>query len=180
MIRSLACSVVIAALACTLATVAPAEEGGGARRRPMARAEDRSQDLSRQESQIRRTRAVTRRIVRDRRASEAVKQKASELDALLDKRQQLIDRLQERQKTFTQQHQAEIDELEGLRRRAREIDDRLESARKDVLEASKDDLATLKQTSAHAADLADALRTYYLQERRGRLGAPGARNPGAK
>lgn len=145
-------------------------QAGGRQRRVLERPQDASQELSRQEQQIRRTRSVTRRILRDRRASQTVKEQATQLDGLLDKRQQLIDRLQERQRSFATQHQAEIDELLDLRRRARELDDRLGTARKDVLDGSKDDIATLKDTSTRAADLADTLRTQYVEERRGNRG----------
>jgi hypothetical protein len=133
-------------------------------RRSFDRAGD---DISRQQQQIRRTRVVTRRILRDRRASDEMKQQAAELDTLLDRRQQIYDRLETRHREFAAQHKADIEELEDLRRRARELDDRLGAARKDVLESSNEDIAALKDASARAADLADGLRARYLQERRG-------------
>jgi hypothetical protein len=114
-------------------------------------------DISRQQQQIRRTRVVTRRILRDRRASEEMKQQAAELDTLLDKRQQIYDRLETRHREFAAQHKADIEEL----------DDRLSTARKDVLESTAEDVAALKDASMRAADLADALRARYVQERRG-------------
>lgn len=167
------------ALAVALALASLTLAGGDARAddptprpRHAPRLQDRSQDLLRQQQQIRRTRVVTRRILHDRRASDAVKQQATELDALLDKRQQIIARLQERQKTFAAQHEADMDELTKLRERARELDDRLDAARKDVLDASKDDVAALKDTATRAADLADALRAHYAQERGGHRRAP--------
>lgn len=137
---------------------------------------EHGQDLSRQEAEIRRTRAVIKRIVRDRRASDEVKQQAADLEGLLGKRQEIIDRLQVRQKEFATQHQAEIAELDDLRRRARELDDRLGAARKSVLESSKEDVTTLKDVSARAADIADGLRTRYLEERRGNRGRPARGN----
>jgi hypothetical protein len=137
----------------------------GARpRRPV----ERPQDLARQESQIHRTRVVTRRILHDRRASDEIRQQATELDSLLDKRQTVLDRLEKAQQDFLAQHKAEIDEIEDLRRRAYELDERLSAARKDVLESAKNDVATLKDTTAHAATLADGLRERYVQERRQR------------
>jgi DNA repair exonuclease SbcCD ATPase subunit len=173
-VRTLAAGVATAILILALGASAPGQNTAVPQRRSLARPQDRSQDLSRQEQQIRRTRFVTRRILRDRRASETAKQQATELDALLDKRQQLIDRLQERQRNFAAQHQAEIDELLELRRRLQELDGRLAAARKDVLDGSKDDVSALKEAATRAADLADALRTYYAQERRGHRGKPAA------
>ncbi|MBI3770937.1 MAG: hypothetical protein HY271_20905 [Deltaproteobacteria bacterium] len=164
--RTLAASVAIVSLTLALGATVRGQEAGVRQRRSLERPQDRSQDLLRQEQQIRRTRVVTRRILHDRRASDAARQQATELDALLDKRQQLIVRLQERQKSFATQHQAEIDELGDLHRRARELDDRLAAARKNVLDVSKDDIAALKDASTRAADLADALRAQYSQERR--------------
>ncbi len=171
---------VVLALAClTVAGVDARAEDPTPRPRHAPRLQDRSQDLLRQQQQIRRARVVTRRILRDRRTSDAVKQQATELDALLDKRQQLIARLQERQKTFVAQHDADMDELARLRERARELDDRLDAARKDVLDASKDDIAALKDAATRAADLADALRTHYAQERGGHRRAPRPEPSGA-
>lgn len=143
----------------------PGPERGASQRRRL----ERAQDLSRQENQIHRTRAVTRRILHDRRASDEIRQQATELDELLDKRQQLIDRLEKLQKDFLAQHKAEIDEIEDLRRRAHDLDERLSTARKDVLESAKDDVATLKNTTTRAADIADGLRERYLRERHQRL-----------
>jgi hypothetical protein len=171
--RTLAACVLIVSLALAFgATAQQGEEAGVRQRRSLERPQDPSLDLLRQEQQIRRTRVVTRRILHDRRASDAARRQATELDALLDKRQQLIARLQERQKSFATQHQAEIDELGDLRRRARELDERLAAARKDVLDVSKDDIAALKDAATRAADLADALRTQYAQERRGHRAPP--------
>src|SRR2546425_518454 len=81
-------------------------------RRPPAR----SQDLSRQGGQIRRSRTVTRRILHDRRASDEIKRQATELEALLDQREQVIARLEKQQQDFLAQHKSEIDEIEALRR----------------------------------------------------------------
>jgi hypothetical protein len=127
------------------------------------------QDLSHQENQIRRSRVVTRRILHDRRASDEIRQQASELDALLDKRQEIIDKLVKEQQDFLAQHKAEIDEIEDLRKRAYDLDERLSSAREDVLDAGKADVDALKDATSHAATLADGLRERYLQERRQRL-----------
>ncbi len=182
MIRARAFAIAIAVaigLMLAIGGAARAENVTPRPRHPL-RLQDRSQDLMRQEQQIRRTRAVTRRILRDRRASETIKQQATELDTLLDKRQQLITRLQERQKTFAAQHDADMDELVKLRERARELDDRLDAARKDVLDASKDDVAALKDAATRAADLADALRAHYAQERGGHRRVPRPEASGAQ
>ncbi len=150
----------------TAAQVAPPEAPARHRAR---RSMERPQDLSRQENQIHRTRTVTRRILHDRRASDEIRQQASELDALLDKRQEIIERLVKQQKDFLALHKPEIEEIEDLRRRANDLDERLSSARKDVLESSKPDVAALKDATTRAADLADGLRERYLQERRKRF-----------
>ncbi|HEY2388282.1 MAG TPA: hypothetical protein VGK30_15080 [Candidatus Binatia bacterium] len=128
-----------------------------------------TQDLSRQENQIRRSRVVTRRILHDRRASDEIRQQASELDMLLDKREEILAKLVKAQQDFLAQHKAEIDEIEDLRKRAHELDERLSSARKDVLDAGKVDVDALKDATAHAAALSDGLRERYLQERRKRF-----------
>jgi len=154
----------------TLTVVAVAIGASAQEPSPGARPLERSQDLSRQAAEVRRTRAVVKRIIHDRRASEELKKQASELDDLLDRRQQIIDRLQTRQKEFATQHQAEIEELDQLRRRARELDEQLGAARKSVIESSKEDVTTLKDVSSRAADLAEGLRTRYLDERRGGRG----------
>jgi len=51
--------------------------------------------------------------------------------------------------------------------------------RKDVLDASKDDIAALKDAATRAADLADALRAHYAQERGGHRRAPRPEPSGA-
>jgi len=136
---------------------------------PGRRPADRPQDISRQENQIRRTRVVTRRILHDRRASEEIRQQASDLDTLLDKRQDIIDKLVKVQQDFLAQHKAEIDEIEDLRKRAHDLDERLSTARKDVLDAGKADVDALKDATTRAAQLSDGLRERYLEERRKRL-----------
>lgn len=158
--------VVMVAVAIALAPLAAhgQAETGTRYRRSFDRGAD---DISRQQQQIRRTRVVTRRILRDRRASEEMKQQAAELDTLLDRRQQIYDRLETRHREFAARHKADIEELEDLRRRARDLDERLSAARKDILEASKEDIAALKEASTRAADLADSLRARYMRERRG-------------
>ena len=128
-----------------------------------------SHELGRRETELRRARAVTRRIPHDRRATPEVQKQATELSALLDRREQILGQLEERHKDFVDHHKADIDELEQLRDRAREVDARLRSARDDVLKASQSDVTALKETSTHAADLADALRATYFQQRRERL-----------
>ncbi len=158
-------------LLCGLTAAASAQEpsSGAAQNRGPRLPLDRSQDLSRQESQIRRTRTVTRRILHDRRASDEIKQQATELDALLDQREQVIARLEKQQRDFLAQHKSEIDEIDDLRRRANELDERLSTARKDVLDSSKADIAALRDATTRAADIANGLRERYIQERRHRL-----------
>jgi len=125
-------------------------------------------ELTRQEIQIRRARGITRRVMHDRRATPEMQQQAKDLDALLERREQIITDLEARHKKFLDQHKTEMAELDELRKRAREIDDRLHAARSDVLKASETDIATLKESSTRAADLADALRASYFEQRRER------------
>jgi DNA repair exonuclease SbcCD ATPase subunit len=136
------------------------------RQRPDAAA--RGRDLLVQQQQIRRVRAVTRRIMHDRRASAEMKQRATELDAVLDRRTELFAKLESRHADFVAQHKTDLDELEDLRQRARVLDERLTTARNEVVEASAADIAALKESSARAADLAQALREAYREERRAR------------
>jgi predicted RNase H-like nuclease (RuvC/YqgF family) len=129
---------------------------------------EHGRELTRQEIQIRRARGITRRILHDRRATPEMQQQASELDKLLERREQIITGLEARHKGFLDQHKTEMAELDELRQRAREIDNRLHAARSDILKASESDIATLKESSTRAADLADALRASYFQQRRER------------
>jgi len=132
-------------------------------------ATERNRELGRRDADIRRARGVTRRILHDRRATPDVQRQATELNGLLDRREQILTQLEARHKDFVDRHKADIDELEQLRDRAREIDARLRAAREDVLKASQSDIAALKETSTHAADVADALRATYFQQRRDRV-----------
>jgi len=144
------------------ATPAAADEPAPAQR------SERGHELLRQETDIRRARGVVRRILHDRRATPEIQQQATELNGLLDRREQILAELEARHQEFLDRHKAEIDELDTLRERARELDNRLRAARNDLFKASENDIATLKASSSRAADLAEALRATYFQQRRER------------
>ncbi len=129
---------------------------------------ERNREFQFQQQALRRARAVTRRIIRDRRASPEMKQQAKDLEALLDRRVELLDSLEARHKAFVANHQAEFDELDELRQRARTIDERLAAAREGVIQASEGDVNALKETSKQSADLVEALQKAYRTERRER------------
>jgi hypothetical protein len=97
-----------------------------------------------------------------------MKQQATELQTLLDRREAALAGLAARHKDFMARHQAEIDELEDLRRRARELDQRLSTARNDLLQASQAEITSLKLGSARASELVEALRQAYVERRRER------------
>ena len=137
------------------------------RARRVASAE-RNRDFQFQQQALRRARAVTRRIQHDRRASPEMKQQAKDLDALLDRRVELLEGLEARHKAFVTNHQAEFDELEELRQRARTIDERLTAAREGVIQASESDVSALKETSKQSAELVEKLQQAYRAERRDR------------
>jgi hypothetical protein len=129
---------------------------------------ERNREFQFQQQALRRARAVTRRILRDRRASPEMKQQAKDLDALLDRRGELLESLEARHKAFVTSHQAEFDELEELRQRARTIDERLVAAREGVIQASESDVHALKETSKQSAELVEKLQQAYRTERRER------------
>lgn len=129
---------------------------------------ERGRDFLFQQQQIRRARGVTRRVLRDRRAAPETKQQATDLDALLDRRAELLATLAARFKDFVAAHKAEIDELEELRQRARAIDERLSAARGDVVEASQGEIRALKESAARSAQLVEALQEAYRKDRRER------------
>jgi triphosphoribosyl-dephospho-CoA synthetase len=139
-----------------------------ARAQRRERTVDRGRELIDQARQIRRVRSVTRRVLRDQRASPAMKQQATELAALLERREEMLAGLKAVHSEFLATHKAEIEELEAVRNRVRELSERLESARKMTLDASAGDISELKRTSKQAAETADALRASYFQERRDR------------
>jgi hypothetical protein len=126
---------------------------------------DAGREFAKQEQQVRRARSLLRRLLRDQRTSPEIKQRASELDELLDRRDALLATLDARYKEFVAKHKAEIDELEDLHRRAHEIDGRLSAARSELVRASEGEIKALKEGSARAAELGDALRAAYGQER---------------
>lgn len=132
------------------------------------RSVDRGRELVDQERQIRRTRSVTRRVLRDRRASATMKQQATDLDALLERREQMLAGLKAAQRDFLASHGAEIEELEALRKRALVLRERLDSARNQLLTARAGEISELKHSSKQAAEIAEALRAGYFQERRER------------
>jgi hypothetical protein len=129
---------------------------------------DASRESAQQEQRVRRARGLLRRLLRDPRTSPEMKQQAGDLEKLLDRRNMLRATLAERYKEFVARHAAEIDELQDLHRRAQGIEERLTAARRELLQASADDIKALKEGSARAAELADALRAAQAQARRER------------
>jgi len=129
---------------------------------------DASREFAQQEQRVRRARGLLRRLLRNQHTSPETKQKAGELEELLDRRSKLLTILDERYKEFVATHRTEIEELEDLRRRMQEIEDRLAAARSELLRASADEIKTLKESSTRAAELADTLRAAQARERRER------------
>jgi hypothetical protein len=129
---------------------------------------ERGRTLQEQERQIRTARRVTRRILRDRRASAEVKRQASELDTLLDQRAQTIKRLEAMHRDFLAQHRADVDQLAELRRRAFEIDERLRAARAALLAANEDAIAEFHQGARRVQDLIQELGATYSRDQRER------------
>jgi hypothetical protein len=72
------------------------------------------------------------------------------------------------QRDFLASHGAEIEELEALRKRALVLRERLDSARNQLLTARAGEISELKRSSKQAAEIAEALRAGYFQERRER------------
>jgi hypothetical protein len=120
------------------------------------------------EQQIRAGRSVTKRIERDPRASADIKQKATQLDQLLDARERTLAKLDAQYRDFLSQHKADLDELENLRRRALEIDEKLGQARAALVQANKSDIDEIKRTSQQAKELVETLRSSYELDRRTR------------
>src|SRR5262245_51023847 len=79
-------------------------------------------ELQQIEQQSRAGRSVTKRIQRDPRASADIKQKATQLDQVLDVRERTVAKLDALYRDFLARHKAELDELEDLRKRALAID----------------------------------------------------------
>lgn len=118
--------------------------------------------------QIRAGRSVTKRVERDPRASAEVKQKAAQLDQLLDARERTLTKLDALYRAFLTQHKAELDELEDLHQRAIAIDQRLGDARDALVQANRPDIDDVKQGSQQARQLAEGLRSSYELDRRSR------------
>jgi DNA repair exonuclease SbcCD ATPase subunit len=125
-------------------------------------------ELQQIEQQIRAGRSVTKRIQRDPRASAEIKQKATELDQLLDARERTLTKLDALYRDFLAQHKAELDELEDLRKRALAIDGRLGDARNTLVQANRADIEDLKRNSQQARQLVETLRSAYELDRRTR------------
>ena len=143
---------------------APAESPRPRRRTP--RDDNIASDARRSEQTIRRGRNRINQILRDPNASSQLKQSASDLNALLDRRRQLIATLKARHKEFVARQQADIAALRDLAQKGREIEARLEAARQDVVRTSTPELTELKQVSERAAELANTVHTTYDQEQR--------------
>ena len=125
-------------------------------------------ELQQIEQQIRAGRSVTKRIERDPRASADIKQKAAELDRLLDSRERTLAKLEAQYRDFLTQHKAELDELQELRKRALALDQRLDEARTALVQANRSDLDELKQNSQQARQLIESLRGAYEVDRQTR------------
>ena len=125
-------------------------------------------ELQQVEQQIRAGRSVTKRIARDPRASAEIKQKAAELEQLLDTRERTLAKLDAQYRDFLSQHKAELDELADLHRRALAIDERLDQAREALVQASRPEIEELKRTSQRARELVETLRSTYEIDRRTR------------
>ena len=125
-------------------------------------------ELQRIEQQIRAGRSVTKRIQRDPSASTEMKQKAAELDQVLDARDRALAKLEAQYRDFLSQHKAELDEIEELRRRAFAIDERLGQARDSLVQANQPDIDELKRSSQRVRELVETLLTAYQLNRRTR------------
>jgi len=125
-------------------------------------------ELQQLEQQIRAGRSVTKRIDRDPRASADIKQKATQLDQLLDTRERTLAKLDAQYRDFLSQHKADLDELEDLRRRALVLDEKLGQARTALVQTNKTDIDELKRTSQQARELVETLRSSYELDRRSR------------
>lgn len=125
-------------------------------------------ELQQIEQQIRAGRSVTKRIERDPRASADIKQKAADLDRLLDSRERTLAKLEAQYRDFLTQHKAELDELQELRKRALALDQRLDEARTALVQANRADLDDLKQNSQQARQLIEGLRGAYEVDRQTR------------
>ncbi len=125
-------------------------------------------ELQQIEQDIRAGRSVTKRIERDPRAPADVKQRATELDNLLDTRERTLAKLDASYRDFVARHKAELDELEDLRKRALTIDQRLGEARTQLVQTNKADIDELKRNSQQARQLIDALRSSYELDRKTR------------
>ena len=125
-------------------------------------------ELQQIEQQIRAGRSVTKRIDRDPRAPADIKQKATQLDQLLDARERALAKLDAQYRDFLSQHKADLDELEDLRKRARALDEKLGQARLALVQANKPDIDELKRTSQQARELVETLRSSYELDRRTR------------
>jgi len=128
----------------------------------------RGSEMQRIEQQIRTGRSVTKRVQRDPRASTEIKQKAAELDQVLDARDRTLAKLEAQYRNFLSQHKAEFDEIEELRRRALAIDEPLDQARAALVQANRPDIDELKRNSQRARELVETLRSAYALDRRTR------------
>jgi hypothetical protein len=141
---------------------------GGAAERARRERGGHGKEMQQMEQQIRAGRSVTKRVQRDPRASADLKQKATQLDTLLESRERTLAKLNAAYRDFLAQHKSELDELEELRKRALAIDQRLGEARTVLVQANKTDIDELKRTSQEAKQLAEGLRGAYEADRRSR------------
>jgi hypothetical protein len=171
--RSVVAAVVVASA--LVLTVPPAvcdaqnptpAESARPKRRP--RTGDTARAARRNEQTIRRGRTKIRQILRDPNASPEIKQTATELNGLLDRRRKLVGTLKSRHKQFVAQQQADIAALREVAQRGREITARLEAARAEVIRSSNAEITELQQIGERASSLATTLRENYDKEQRAR------------
>ena len=141
-------------------------ESARPKRRP--RAGDTARNARKNEQTIRRGRTKIRQILRDPNASPQIKQTATELNALLDRRRKLVGTLKSRHRQFVAQQQADIAALREVAQRGREITARLEAARAEVIRSSNAEITELEQIGERASSLASTLRDDYDKEQRAR------------
>ena len=161
-------SKLVPAVVIAAALVGSVAIGAGAAERARRERAGHGKEMQQMEQQIRAGRSVTKRVQRDPRASADIKQKATQLDALLETRERTLAKLNTAYRDFLAQHQAELDELEDLRKRALALDARLGEARTLLVQANKPDIDELKRTSQEARQLVEGLRSAYEGDRRSR------------
>jgi hypothetical protein len=129
---------------------------------------DESKEFSRHERQVRQGRSAVRRVLRDKRASAETKRLATDLQALLDKRDKQLAHFRKEHDAFLTRHGADVTELRELGRRAREIHEKLDTDRRELVKANESQAAEFKANSAQASQILQQLRARVTEERRAR------------